>query len=145
MLGLFLAIVITMGSLSGILALPGTWFVQLNKPVFLPPSWALTPIWLAIYILTAIVGWRIWLKPVRAILLFIWIVQLLMYWLWAPVFLSLKIPAMALSMLATAGAMQTLLIFFLRKIDRISALLLAPQLFWTATIGLLNGAILLMN
>ena len=144
-LGLFLATVVAIGSLAGILAQPNAWFAHLNKPVFLPPTGAFTPIWLAIYILSAIVGWRIWLKPARTILMFLWIVQVLMYWLWAPVFHLLKVPAMALSMLATAGAMQILLIIFMRKSDKTSVVLLAPQLIWTAIIGLLNGAIMLMN
>jgi len=145
MLGLILATTTIVGSAAGVLFAPDLWWFHLKKPAFAPPHWFVASVWLTSYVLTSIVGWRIWLKPTRSMLLFIWSVQLLMCWLWAPVIYALKLPEMALAMLAMAGAMLVLLIVFLRQSDRVSSLMLAAQLVWIGFVGFLNATILLMN
>lgn len=47
------------GSLATISSIP-TWYAQLTKPAWTPPSWLFAPIWTTLYILMGIAAFLVW-------------------------------------------------------------------------------------
>src|SRR5690606_10378327 len=85
----FIAGVVGVGALIGITTAPGEWYDSLDKPPFNPPSWLFSPVWFTLYVLIAIAGWRIFLRDRQGTAMKLWVAQMLINWLWSPVFFSL--------------------------------------------------------
>ncbi|MEP7174110.1 MAG: TspO/MBR family protein, partial [Aestuariivirga sp.] len=84
----FLTLVVGCGLMIGFITAPGVWYAQLVKPTFNPPSWLFAPVWTALYILIAIAGWRTWQRNRAGWPMKLWWAQLLLNFLWSPVFFS---------------------------------------------------------
>ena len=67
LLAVFLLVVIAVGGLIGVANVPGAWYLALHKPAFNPPNWIFAPVWLVLYELIAIAGWRTFLADWGAI------------------------------------------------------------------------------
>jgi tryptophan-rich sensory protein len=39
-----------------------SWYQSLEKPPLNPPDWIFAPVWMTLYILIAVAGWRVWRK-----------------------------------------------------------------------------------
>lgn len=119
-----------------------TWYPTLEKPWYTPPDGAFAPVWLALYLLMAVAGWRVWRRVgfteggVLALGLFA--LQLVLNVLWPLLFFGLQeigwalleIALLALAILATTVAFW--------RIDRGAGILMLPYLAWVAFAGLLN-------
>lgn len=57
---LFLVLVLVLGGglTIGFLTPPGGWYAGLAKPSFNPPAWVFAPVWVMLYALIALAGWR---------------------------------------------------------------------------------------
>src|SRR5690349_364877 len=101
MLCVFLIVVIGVGLAIGLTIRPGAWYASLNKPSFNPPNWIFGPAWTILYILIAVAGWRTWRLdgfsgwPMR-----IWACQMILNWLWTPLFFGAHQMAAALVVIA---------------------------------------------
>src|SRR5690554_3545525 len=71
-LAVFLAVVIGVGSLIGILTAPGEWYAGLDKPPFNPPNWIFGPVWFVLYVLIAIAGWRTFMRNPGGLAMKLW-------------------------------------------------------------------------
>jgi benzodiazapine receptor len=38
----------------------GSWFAELVKPAWNPPSWLFGPVWTILYIMMAVAAWLVW-------------------------------------------------------------------------------------
>lgn len=127
----------------------GSWYDNLNKPSFNPPSWVFGPVWTTLYILMGIAAGLIWHRGLQepgvktALILFI--TQLLLNALWSFSFFGLQSPLAGLIniLLLVFVLAITLLMFF--KIQRVAGVLLSPYLAWTLFAAFLNWQILGMN
>ena len=140
-LGAALAVMLIGGGI-GVLTLPGEWYATLNKPVFTPPNWLFGPVWTTLYAMIGVVGARKWLRGGAAGL---WWGQMVLNFLWSPVFFGLQMPLPALGIIA---AMWGLIALFIRcewRSDRVSALLFVPYLAWVSLATALNAAIVVLN
>ena len=144
-LAVFLVIVVGGGSLIGLVTLPGEWYASLDKPFFNPPSWVFGPVWTILYILIAIAGWRTWQRDRSGTAMKVWWAQLVLNFLWSPMFFSLHQIGLALVVLILMLA--TILTFIALSLDRdrLAALLFVPYALWVSFAGLLNGAIFWLN
>ena len=68
---------LTVGFVSGLLSAAGLgdWFLQLNKPLWMPPSWLFGPVWTLLYALMGHSLYKTWKSPpgpakTKALLLF---------------------------------------------------------------------------
>ena len=142
---LFLLLVVGGGLLIGSLTLPGPWYEALQKPWFNPPNWLFGPAWSVLYVLIAIAGWHVWEHARPGPLMAVWWVQLVLNFLWSPVFFGAQqilgglvgVPAMLVSILV--------FIAVARNRDRLAAWLFVPYACWVAFATTLNASIWWLN
>ena len=142
---LFLLLVVGGGSLIGAMTAPGAWYASLTKPAFNPPNWVFGPVWTALYVLIAIAGWRIWRVRPRGQAMAAWWLQLVLNFLWSPVFFALHSLSGALVIISMLLAAIFWFILAARRHDMVAAWLFAPYLAWVGFATLLNASLLWLN
>jgi tryptophan-rich sensory protein len=148
-LAAFIILVLGGGTLIGLTTMLDGWYAALRKPPFNPPNWIFAPVWSALYVLIAVAGWRTWMRdrlrrhhsPAMAA----WVLQLLLNFVWSPLFFVAHSPAAAL--IAIVALLIAIIIFIMQswRRDRIAAWLFVPYGVWVAFATLLNGAIFALN
>ena len=125
-----------------------SWYATLAKPPFNPPNWLFGPVWTLLYIVMAIVAWRVWLSRRRqpvALALTAYGVQLLLNFAWSPLFFGLhRIGAALADIIALALVLAATVALFWRR-DRLAGALMAPYLLWVLFAATLNFAIWRLN
>ncbi|MCY6379957.1 TspO/MBR family protein [Hoeflea prorocentri] len=141
----FLVLVIGGGLLIGSVTAPGEWYAALNKPPFNPPNWLFGPVWTALYVLIAMAGWRTWEAGRSSTNMKLWWLQMILNFLWSPVFFVLHVPWLALAVIL--ATLAVIVIYILRSwiSDRISALAFVPYAVWVAFASVLNLSIAILN
>jgi tryptophan-rich sensory protein len=144
-LALFLLAVIGIGALIGASNLPGGWYQELAKPPFDPPNWVFGPVWCVLYVLIAISGWRTFLASPRSLAMGFWAGQMLLNWLWSPIWFGLHLlwPAFAVIVMLLGCIIGYVATSWRR--DRISALLFVPYGLWVAFAAALNLSVAVLN
>jgi benzodiazapine receptor len=142
---LFLVLVVGGGLLVGWLTAPGEWFAQLEKPVFNPPNWLFGPVWTVLYFLIAIAGWRVWKRDARTWPMKLWWAQLLLNFLWSPVFFAAHMIGLALAVILLLLAVIIAFVSASWRRDRAAAWLFIPYGAWVAFASVLNASIFAMN
>ena len=74
----------------GFLTAPGDWYAQLKKPPFTPPGWIFGPTWTVLYVLIGGTGWWLWQRAYGEWLMKLWWTQLVLNFMWSPVFFGLR-------------------------------------------------------
>lgn len=142
---LFLLLVMGGGIAIGAITAPGAWYADLQKPFFNPPNWIFGPVWTALYVMIAYVGWRVSRQQDGAALIRLWWTQLCLNFLWSPVFFAAQMPGLAL--IVIVGLLLTIILFVKSAWtqDRPSAVLFLPYAAWVGFASVLNSAILYLN
>lgn len=141
----FIALTLAIGMVIGILNPPGEWYAALNKPFFSPPNWIFAPAWTALYVIIGFVGWRIWTYRRNSSAMRLWFTQMILNFIWSPVFFGLHLPALALVIIVMTALVILSFILSSWTRDKVSALLFLPYLFWVSFATLLNAAIVILN
>ena len=141
----FILLVVGGGLLIGFFTAPGLWYEALAKPSFNPPNWLFGPIWSVLYVLVAIVGWRIWQREPSGAAMKLWWFQLALNFLWSPVFFALHQVGLALAIILALLAAILVFIAIAWKLDRLAVYLFVPYAAWVAFASLLNAAIWALN
>jgi len=102
-------------------------------------------VWTLLYILIAVAGWRTWQVAPRSGAMVIWFIQLMLNFIWSPVFFGAHRIGAAVVIITALLAMIIAFIAMRWRRDRIAALLFAPYAAWVAFATLLNGAIWALN
>lgn len=144
-LAAFLIGVIGIGALIGTQSVPGPWYEALTKPPLNPPNWVFGPVWFTLYVMIALAGWRVWLTAPRSTAMRFWGAQMLLNWLWSPIWFLAQQPWLAFAVLmamwlAIVGFMVTA-----RRHDTLASWLFLPYLAWVSFAGYLNLAIAILN
>jgi tryptophan-rich sensory protein len=142
---LFIVLVLGGGTLIGFMTLPGEWYAGLAKPPFNPPNWIFAPVWMLLYIMVAVAGWRTWQREPGSSAMAMWFIQLALNFMWPPVFFGAHRIGAALVAIVALLAIVLAFIFMRWPRDRVAALLFAPYAAWVAFATLLNGAIYRLN
>lgn len=142
---LFLALVVGGGLAIGYLTMPGEWYARLAKPGFTPPGWIFGPVWAALYLMIAIAGWRIWRTDRRGWPMKLWWGQLLLNFLWSPIFFSAHQIGLALVIIVSMLGVIVAFIASAWRKDRLSAWLFSPYAAWVAFAAVLNASIFALN
>jgi tryptophan-rich sensory protein len=141
----FLVVVIAVGALIGALNTPGAWFAGLAKPAFQPPNWLFAPVWLILYVLIAIAGWRTFNLEPKGREAALWVLQMVLNWLWSPVFFTLHALWLAFVIIALLLLVIVGFMAVTWNRDRTTAALFIPYALWVAFATVLNFAIARLN
>ena len=144
-LGIFLAVVIGVGAAIGVVTAPGEWYDSLQKPPFNPPSGLFAPVWTTLYVLIAIAGWRTFLREPNSTGMKLWYAQMVLNWIWSPVFFVLHGLWPAFFIIVVMWAAIAAFIVDRWNRDRISAWLFVPYLAWVSFATLLNVSLAILN
>ena len=142
---IFVAVVFGCGLLIGFVTQPGEWYAALTKPPFNPPNWIFGPVWSIFYILISVAGWRIWPLEGAGTARRLWIAQLVLNFLWSPVFFGLQSVGGALVIILPLLATIVAFIVTVRRVDRIAAWLFFPYALWVGFASVLNLSIWWLN
>jgi translocator protein len=142
---LFLLLVVGGGLAIGYVTAPAEWYVQLAKPEFTPPGWIFAPVWTVLYALVAVAGWRVWRDDRGAWPMKLWWTQLVLNFLWSPIFFSAHQIGLALAViLLLLGAILAFMTTSWAQ-DRVAAWLFVPYAAWVAFASVLNASVFTLN
>ena len=140
----FLVVVIGLGLAIGLSIQPGPWYAALSKPSFNPPNWIFGPTWTVLYVLIAIAGWRTWcLEGYSSRPMLIWFGQMLLNWLWTPLFFGAH--QMAAGLIIIIALMLVILLFIVTSRDTIARLCFVPYALWVGFASVLNASLFWLN
>ncbi|MFN8608343.1 MAG: TspO/MBR family protein [Vulcanimicrobiota bacterium] len=141
----FLALCHGCGRFSTRLALPGLreWFPRLKKPDWHPPAWIFAKIWLLLYTLMGIAGWRLFCSG--SPLLWLWALQLFFNQLWTYLFFVRRSPGLALLDNLCLWSTLGLYVVLCWPKDPVAALLLVPEWLWIGFASCVNYATWKLN
>jgi len=123
------------------------WYNSLIKPPFAPPSWVFTPAWIFLYV-TIFVSLILYvLAPAqdkKAGYIY-FSIQLILNFLWAPVFFGLKNILAALFVIILLDIFTIFTIQKFYSVSKIAGGILLPYLFWLIFATYLNFGYLILN
>jgi len=135
------------GSAATLPAIP-TWYAGLAKPSFTPPNAVFGPVWTVLYLVMALVLWRILetpAGPARRRALTAFLVQLALNAAWSVAFFGLRSPAAGLAVILPLWSAIAWTIAAARPVVGRWSLALAPYLAWVTYAVALNAAVLVLN
>lgn len=121
------------------------WYRPLAKPSFTPPEWVFGPVWISLYVLMIVGGWRILRSPRRtpgrSSALALYYAQLVLNAAWPTMFFGWHSPRAGLvNIVLQEGAIVAAIERF-RRADPVAATCLIPLASWVAFAAFLNFAI----
>ncbi|MBU4069799.1 MAG: tryptophan-rich sensory protein [Nanoarchaeota archaeon] len=126
----------------------GSWYKNINKPSFNPPSWIFGPVWTLLFTLMGISLYLVWNSPsskIRLIALILFVVQFAFNVAWSYLFFGLNKPGLAFAeILIMLGFIIATTIYFFR-VNKISGYLLIPYILWVSFASFLNYSIWRLN
>jgi benzodiazapine receptor len=148
-LALFLALVIAIAALEGVVSMSSTsgWFNRSAQVIWTPPQWFSRSAWVLVFLLLALAGWRMWrrtraTRPSLARALYG--ISLALLIVWPPVYLD-GYPFIGATALWIAFTMALLLVVcvivlatVLWDVARGAALLLVPVAAWLLYVASIN-------
>jgi tryptophan-rich sensory protein len=141
----FLVLCLGGGLAVGFATAPGEWYAGLAKPSFNPPNWVFAPAWTILYILIAIAGWLIWRHDPHGVPFYLWALQLLLNFLWSPIFFTAHLTGWALVLILALLLTIVAFIVVAWPALPIAAILFLPYAAWVAFASILNASIWRLN
>jgi tryptophan-rich sensory protein len=127
----------------------GSWYRNIRKPSWNPPSWVFGPTWTLLYVLMGISLFLVWKgeegvkKRDGAIVA--WAVQLVLNLFWTIIFFNLHEIGWALVEIAALWVAIVVTIVLFSRVNKTAAMLLVPYLGWVTFAGILTYAIWKLN
>lgn len=121
------------------------WYNNLVKSDLTPPGYVFGIVWTILYILMAYVGWYVWSSSVqnRQIVKPLFMAQLMLNWLWTPLFFHLHAIFLSLVVCIIIGCLVILMMYYARK--NIIVYLFLPYAMWITYAIYLNMYIYFYN
>lgn len=136
------------GAVFTVSAIP-TWYMYLTKPTFSPPNWLFGPVWTLLYALMGAAAYMVWRQyrfgKKSYAFWFNFVVQLILNFLWTPLFFGLHWVAVAMTEILVMWYFIFQTIRIACRLEVRAAYLLVPYLAWVTFASLLNLAILMLN
>lgn len=124
---------------------PDSWYADLNKPSFNPPSWLFAPVWTTLYILMGIAFYLILKERNSRIAITLFLSQLILNTLWTIIFFWMQNPLLAFIEIIILWLMMVFTIREFYVKSRTAAYLMLPYLLWVTFASVLTLSIHLLN
>ncbi len=124
-----------------------TWYIDLIKPSFNPPSWVFGPVWTILYLLMGIALYLVWVdKSKKKKLAFIAFgTQMFLNALWSVLFFGLQKPLFAFVEIILLWSSILITIIYFYRINKNAAYLLIPYILWVSFAAVLNFSLFILN
>ncbi|XP_034837275.1 translocator protein-like isoform X2 [Maniola hyperantus] len=155
---IFAMVVPSVGGWAGALSMRGevsspdgkAWYEQLRKPSWTPPNWLFAPTWIVLYTAMGYASYLIYndcggFTDEGTFPLGLYIAQLLLNWLWTPVFFKLHQMGWAFFHMCVLDGVAMACVASFLLVNKLAALCLVPYLGWLAFATCLNYACWQMN
>ncbi|MCO5564695.1 hypothetical protein L7F22_018362 [Adiantum nelumboides] len=109
------------------------WYKELKKPPWTPPNWVFPVVWTILYTLMGISSWLVWLHggfKGQSLPLAAYTFQLLLNFLWTPIFFGLHQVGLALVEILLLWTAITATLYLFWHVNSLAAYLLIPYLLW---------------
>jgi benzodiazapine receptor len=125
-----------------------TWYSELAKPSWTPPSWIFGPVWSALYLMMALAAWLVWRRgglAVASIPISLFMVQLGLNVMWSILFFGFHMPGIAFGEIVILwfAILATAIAFW--RFTPLAGYLLVPYLIWVTFAAVLNFALWQLN
>lgn len=111
-----------------------TWYQTINKPSWTPPNWLFGPVWTLLYAAMGVASYLVWTQggwARQSVPLTAYAIQLLLNFMWTPLFFKLhKLELATFDILAMWAMIMTTIIQFKGVIGNLAVVLLGPYLVW---------------
>lgn len=117
----------------------GSFYEQLQRPVWAPPAWLFGPVWSALYLMMGVAAWLVWRESDRADTggaLVLYVAQLAANGLWTWLFFAWRQGAWAFAEILVLLVLIVATIFAFWRVRPGAGLLLLPYLIW---VGFASG------
>jgi tryptophan-rich sensory protein len=125
-----------------------SFYGQLARPRWAPPSWLFAPVWTLLYVLMAVAAWLVWrshgFKASRKSLV-LFLVQLAANALWTWLFFAWHQGAGAFSEILILWVLIVATIASFRSVSNLAATLLVPYLAWVTFAAALTLSVWQLN
>ena len=144
-----LAIPLGVGGLSALISGGMGDFKTMNQPPLSPPGWIFPIVWTVLYLLMGYAAYRVQTsgkdpEQIRKAMR-LYGVQLLLNFLWSPVFFGLHWYLVAFFILVALWVMIYLTMLAFSRLDETAGDLLIPYILWVTFAGYLNLGVYLLN
>lgn len=145
------------GTLGGLLTNLGLkdWYPFINKASFNPPAWVFGPVWTVLYIFMAVATWimlskkekifDLQIKNLKRLAINYYFLQIMLNFLWTPIFFVLRQPVAALVLLFALFLVFAKMTLIYAKIDKRTLWFLLPNLLWLSFATILNASVVFLN
>ncbi|MBI5530970.1 MAG: tryptophan-rich sensory protein [Candidatus Doudnabacteria bacterium] len=139
------------GGIGSIFTAPNiaSWYTELVKPSFNPPSWVFGPVWTTLFLFMGIAAFLVWQKgwdrKQVKIALAVFMAQLVLNVAWSAIFFGQRNlgGAFAEIIILWLAILANIILFV--KISKKAAWLLVPYILWVSFAGFLNFTIWQIN
>eukprot|EP00250_Pteridium_aquilinum_P022772 c25685_g1_i1 orf=42-626(+) len=117
------------------------WYKQLKKPPWTPPNWAFPVVWTILYFMMGVASWFIWLHggfKGQSLPLAVYTFQLLLNFLWTPIFFGLHQVGLALVEILLLWTAIAVTIYLFWHVNSLAAYLLVPYIVWVSLASTIN-------
>ncbi|MES1210793.1 MAG: TspO/MBR family protein [Acidobacteriota bacterium] len=125
-----------------------TWYQEIAKPAWTPPSWLFGPVWTALYLAMGVAAWLVWKQggwSARRGALTLFLVQLALNTAWSGLFFGLRNPALGMLDITLLWIAILLTLLAFRRVSAAAAWLFVPYLLWVTFAAALNVSIWRLN
>lgn len=145
---LWVAVPLLVGGASALLSggMSESWNT-LRRPPLSPPGWLFPIVWTVLYLLMGVAAYLIAEShsPLRTPALRLYWLQLLLNFLWSPIFFGCGMPALALAVLVALWIVLGFTTLAFYRTERLAGLLMLPVFVWVTFALYLNAGIVALN
>ena len=149
-----IALPLTLGLLSSFIAKGAMeQFKNMNQPPLAPPAWLFPVAWTILYICMGLASFFLFItqpktsseKTKRNVALILYVAQLILNFIWSPIFFNAQLYYLAIMILALMWIGIANIVLLAKKINKVAFWLLLPYLLWATFAAYLNVGVALLN
>ena len=147
---LSLVISLSAGFLGALFTTPAvqSWYLTINRPVWIPPSWLFGPVWTSLFIMMGVALYLVWSTKMSnkvRMSLKLFATQLVLNVLWSVFFFGLGNFWLAFGEILVLWIFILVTIVSFGKVSKMAGWLMVPYLLWVTFASYLNFTIASLN